>query len=132
MLNFSVLQGNLCNDPELKTTPNGVDVTTVDLAVSRDYKGQDGNRETDFFKIVAWRGTAGFLAKNFKKGQQIIVSGKLQTRKYTTQDGQKRTAFELIADNVYFSGNKEKPNTGASSGSVSDFQEIDDFGDLPF
>lgn len=132
MLNHVVLQGNLCDTPELKSTPTGVDVVTVTLAVSRDFKNANGERETDFIPVVAWRGTASFLAKYFVKGQQAVVEGKLQTRKYTTQDGQKRTAFEIVADNVHFSGKNEKPVTEPYSRDTSDFSQVDDSDDLPF
>lgn len=133
MLNNVTIMGNLGNDPELKTTPNGVEVATVTLAVSRDFKGNDGNRETDWIPVCAWRGTASFLANNFKKGQQAIVCGRLQTRKYTAQDGQKRTAFEVIADNVYFCGKKENPVTGQNGVVSSDFVDVEvGLDDLPF
>lgn len=133
MLNHVTIMGNLGNDPELKTTPNGVEVATVTLAVSRDFKGSDGNRETDWIPVVAWRGTAAFLANNFKKGQQAIVCGRLQTRKYTTQDGQKRTVFEVIADNVYFCGKKENPVTGQNNDVSNDFLDVEvGLDELPF
>jgi single-strand DNA-binding protein len=77
------------------------------VAVDRDVKGQDGNRETDFFDCVAWRATADFVGKYFHKGSQIIVAGKMQSRKWTDKNGQSRTSWELVADNIYFCGSKQ-------------------------
>ena len=102
MLNRIILMGRCGNDPELKTTPNGVEFTTVNLAVDRDRKDADGNRQTDWITVVAWRQTAKFLVSYFKKGRMAVVEGSLQMRKWTDKDGNKRTAADVVAENVYF------------------------------
>ena len=106
MLNHIVLMGRLTADPELKRTPNNVAVTTFTLAVERDFKTQDGSKETDFFSIVAWRNLAEFVSKYFSKGRMAAVEGRLQTRKYQDKDGNSRTVTEILADNVYFGDSK--------------------------
>ena len=81
-LNKVILIGNLTKDPELKQTPSGVSVTSFSIGVSRKYSGADGSRETDFINIVAWRTTAEFIAKYFRKGSGISIVGSLQVRSY--------------------------------------------------
>lgn len=147
MLNRAILMGRLTADPDLRQTPSGVSVVTFSLAVQRNY-----NRDqTDFINIVAWRQTAEFVSKYFRKGQLMAVEGSIQTRNYTDQAGNKRTAFEVVADQVYFaeSKNSAKPaahdfpmpseldepakGTSFSIGNIEDYEEIDtDDGDLPF
>lgn len=133
MLNFVVLQGRLTNDPELKTTNSGKSVTSFSLAVERDFS-TNGEKETDFINIVAWNGTAEFISKYFNKGKQMIVKGSLQVRKYQTQNGENRYSTEVIADKVYFAGDKEKTsqgeNYGDNNGGFIDVADTD--GDLPF
>ena len=107
MLNIITICGRLTSDPELKKTPNNVIVATFSVAVDRDYS-KDGQRETDFINCVAWRGTADHLCKYFHKGKMIIVSGSLQVRNYTDQNGYKRYVSEVIADKVFFAGDKQK------------------------
>lgn len=106
MLNHIVIMGRLTADPEFKRTPNNVAVTTFTLAVERDFKTQDGSKETDFFSIVAWRNLAEFVSKYFSKGRMAAVEGRLQTRKYQDKDGNSRTVTEILADNVYFGDSK--------------------------
>lgn len=107
MLNIINLCGRLTADPELKATPNGVNVTQFTVAVDRDYsKGDD--KKTDFIPVVAWRSTAEYVCKWFAKGKMIIVSGSLQVRQYTDKDGNKRYVSEVIADKVFFAGDKQK------------------------
>lgn len=103
MLNSINIQGNLTKDPELKHTTNGRPVLSFSIACDRDKK----ESESYFFTVVAWEGTAEFIAKYFVKGQQILVDGHLQSRNYEDRDGKKRTATEIVADRVYFSGRKE-------------------------
>lgn len=112
MFNLSILTGRLTSDPELKTTPSGNSVTSFSIAVERRNKNADGERETDFINIVAWRGTAEFVTKWFKKGDMIGIEGSIQTRKYTDKNGNNRTAFEVIANNVDFVGGKRQEGTG--------------------
>ncbi len=98
MLNKVILLGRLTTDPEVKQTPNGIPVTSFSLAVNRK-----GNREqTDFIPVVAWRHIAELIGQYFGKGQQIVIEGCIQTRKYTDKNGSSKTAFEVIAEHIYF------------------------------
>ncbi len=101
MFNLVVLTGRLTTAPELKTTQSGVPVTSFSIAVQRQYK-QGEEPITDFINIVAWRNTAEFIARYFKKGNMIGIEGSIQTRKYTDRDGNSRVAFEVLASNVQF------------------------------
>ena len=109
MLNEIILQGRLTSDPELKTTPNGKSVTSFSLAVERDFSTGD-EKITDFINIVVWEKTADFVCKYFSKGRQMIVRGSLQSRKYQTQNGENRVAYEVRADKVWFAGDKAETN----------------------
>ncbi len=106
MLNVVALTGRLVEDPELKTTTNGVSVCSFRIAVDRDYAPQGQERKADFINVVAWRGTAEFVAKFFRKGQMIAVNGSIQTRQYEDRRGNKRTAVEVVAGSVSFCGSK--------------------------
>ena len=142
MLNSAILMGRPTTDIEPKVTPNGVSVCSFSLAVDRDYKSKSGEKQTDFITITCWRGTADFAAKYVKKGQLIAVQGSIQTRKYTDRDGNKRTAFEVVADNVHFAEPKRDSSNNNSyhaaektldvSAGNDDFEELPDDGDLPF
>ena len=101
MLNYDVKTGRLTADPELRTTQNGIPVVGFTLAVQRNYKVND-EYPTDFLNFVAWRGTAEFICKHFRKGNLITVEGSLETRKYTDKDGNPRTAFEIKVDRAHF------------------------------
>lgn len=105
MLNTAIIMGRLTADPELRTTQTGLSVTSFTVAVDRNYKSGD-ERQTDFINVVAWRGTADFVSRYFKKGQMIAVQGSIQTRSYEDKNGNKRTAVEIVADNVSFCGSK--------------------------
>ena len=107
MLNRIVLMGRLTRDPELRKTQSGTPVCSFSLAVDRDYK-RDGEKETDFIDIVAWRSTADFVSKYFTKGRMAVVEGRLQIRDWTDKEGGKRRSAEVIADNVYFGDSKPK------------------------
>lgn len=107
MLNKAVLMGRLTADPELRKTTSGTSVTSFTLAVNRDFK-KDGQQETDFINCVAWKNTAEFICKYFQKGQQAAVDGSIQTRSYTDKDGNKRTAFEVLVNNIYFADSKKE------------------------
>ncbi|MCG9895726.1 MAG: single-stranded DNA-binding protein [Fimbriimonadaceae bacterium] len=98
-LNRVILIGRLTRDPELRTTGSGKSVTGFALAVDRRFKGADG-QDVDFFDITAWGQTAEFVSNYLHKGRLVAVDGRLQTRKYTTKDGQERQAFEIVADSV--------------------------------
>lgn len=107
MLNTVILMGRLTRDPELKQTPQGVSVAQFSLAVDRNYaKGEE--KQTDFIKITAWRNTADFVAKYFTKGQLVAIRGRLQTRQWQDQNGQKRYATDVVADEVFFAESRGK------------------------
>lgn len=107
MLNRIILMGRLTHDPELRRTQSDTPVCSFSLAVDRDYK-RDGEKETDFIDIVAWRSTADFVSKYFTKGRMAVVEGRLQIRDWTDKEGGKRRSAEVIADNVYFGDSKPK------------------------
>ena len=102
MLNKTIVMGRLTADVVLRRTQSGTAVASFTLAVDRDFKGQNGERETDFINVVAWKGTAEFVSNYFQKGSLMVVSGRLQTRNFETQNGERRTATEIIAENVSF------------------------------
>lgn len=133
MLNKVILMGRLTADPEHKQTASGVSVTSFSLAVERSFSGKGKERETDFITIVAWRQTADFICKYFAKGRMVALEGSIQTRRYEDRNGNKRTAVEVVAEHVYFTGEK-KESVDLSSFNPDDFEEIDSGGDedLPF
>ena len=130
MLNHLVLQGRLGSDVELRTTPSGVEVATVNLAVDRDVKDKDGSRKTDWITVVAWRQRAIFLSRYFTKGRMAVVEGRLQIRDYTDRDGNKRTAAEVVAGNVYFGDSKWDAEGGGYGGYAAPQQPGDGFAEL--
>ncbi len=158
MLNVVALMGRLVADPELRHTPQGISVTTFTIAVDRSFVRQGEQRQADFIDIVCWRATADFVCRYFQKGSLIAVNGSIQTRRYQDRNGNNRTAFEIVADNVHFAGSKNGGNGGGNDyaphreyssapapapqqpaapasyavGSNDDFAVIDDDGDLPF
>lgn len=111
--NTVILSGRLTADPELKTTQSGLSVTSFNIAVDRRVKSGE-EKKADFITIVAWRNTAEFITKYFRKGNLIGIEGSIQTRKYTDKDGNNRTAFEIVANNVQFIESK-KDNGGTSN-----------------
>ena len=144
MLNVVVLSGRLTRDPELKTTANGISVCSFSIAVERRFKSGE-ERQSDFINIVAWRSSAEFVSKYFKKGQMIAIRGSIQTRRYQDKDGNNRTAFEVVADDVQFADFARREGDSApvaapattpasfSNAGVGDFTSIDDVDeDLPF
>lgn len=112
MLNKIVIMGRLTRDPESRRTGSGVEVANFTVAVDRDFSGPSGEKETDFIDCVAWRKTAEFIGKYFRKGSLAVVSGRLQIRSWTDKDGGKRRSAEVVADNVYFGGSKRKSGGG--------------------
>lgn len=128
MTNVSVLMGRLTKDPELKTTANGYSVCSFSLAVDRPYK-RDGEYETDFINMVAWRSTAEFIAKYFKKGDMMSVVGSIQTRQYEDRDGHNRTAFEVVVNEASFCGSKQSTEKPKPAQKASQ-EVLDD--ELPF
>ena len=131
MLNEIILQGRLTDYPELKKTNSGKSVTSFSLAVERDFS-TSGEKETDFINIVAWNNTADFITKYFSKGKQMIVKGSLQVRKYQTQNGENRYATEVVADKVYFAGDKAADPLNEFKDKVDNFNAIDSDEELPF
>lgn len=131
MLNKIILMGRLTKNPELRRTQSGTAVTSFTIAVDRDFKGQNGEKETDFVDVAAWRSTAEFVAKYFTKGRMAVVEGRLQMRDWTDKDGNKRRSAEVVADNIYFadSQKREQENHDAP---VAEFSEVEDDGTLPF
>jgi len=101
MLNRIIACGRMTADPELRHTQSGTAVASFSIACDRDFKNQDGSRDTDFLDVVCWRNTAEYADKYFSKGRAIIVTGRLQIREYTDKAGNKRRAAEIVADNLY-------------------------------
>lgn len=146
MLNKIILMGRLARDPELRRTQSGKPVTSFTLAVDRDFKGQNGEKETDWIDVVAWNGTAELVSKYFSKGRVAVVCGRLQIRDWQDKEGNKRRSAEVIAENVYFGDSKKDSDGGgnnygsapaystpAQSYGGQDFAEIgEEDGELPF
>ena len=141
MFNLVVLTGRLTADPELKTTQSGISVTSFSVAVNRPYRTGE-EQQTDFINVVAWRKTAEFIAKYFKKGNMIGIEGSIQTRKYTDKNGNNRPAFEVVVNNAQFVESKrdsaasqggEQPASFSNAG-ADDFSDLSDVSDddLPF
>ncbi|MEG1972376.1 MAG: single-stranded DNA-binding protein [Oscillospiraceae bacterium] len=146
MYNKAILIGRLVADPELKTTPQGINVCSFRIAVDRPYTPKGAEKKSDFITIVCWRQNAEFVSKYFTKGRLIGTEGSIQTRDYTDKDGNKRYVTEIVADRCFFvdskntagvsvnEGSHPEPSMGGvsySSGSGGDFQIVDD-DDLPF
>ncbi len=139
MLNSVCLMGRLTADPELKSTQSGVSVCNFRIAVDRTYQPKGQEKQTDFINIVTWRGTAEFVSRYFRKGQLVAVQGSIQTSQYTDRDGNKRTTFDVVADNVFFAEKKaESGETKQGAGYdhspdiQGDFEEIIGDESLPF
>lgn len=151
MLNVVAIMGRLVADPELRTTPAGVNVCQFRIACDRNFARQGEQRQADFVDIVAWRAQADFVCKYFSKGSLIAINGRIQTRNYQDKNGNNRTAFAVVAENINFGGSKgtnkqvdeggeappcsdawPKADPPANYGGVDDFAVIDDNDDLPF
>lgn len=136
-LNKTILGGRLTADPELKQTPSGVAVCSFTLAVNRKY-AKEGEQNTDFINCVAWRNTAEFISKYFKKGSSLCIVGNIQTRTWTDQNNQKRYATEVIVDEALFVDSKSDGGQAQPGGYVPDaytapnFEEIGADDELPF
>ena len=126
--------GRLTRDPELRHTGSGTSVASFTLAVDRDYKTQNGEKETDFIDIVAWRSTAEFVHKYFTKGRMAVVEGRLQVRDWTDKDGERRRSAEVVADNIYFGDSKRTVSDSDTPAPSREFTELPDEekGELPF
>lgn len=143
MINNVTLMGRLTYEPELKTTPSGIYICKFQIAVDRNYTPKGEERKADFIDVTAWRSTAEFVNKYFRKGSMIALTGSIQTDNFTDKDGNKRKSVTVIADNVSFCGGKSEntsntqkvtqPTPTYASADNSDFEEIiDDDDDLPF
>ena len=143
-MNKVILMGRLTRDPEVRyTTTNNTLVCTFSLAVNRRFARQGEERQADFINIVAWDKTGEFCSKYFKKGQQVGVIGRIQTRNYDDKDGKKVYVTEVVAEETYFADSKKEgeatgnnPFTGVdapfnANASSSDFTPVTD-DDLPF
>jgi single-strand DNA-binding protein len=111
-LNNVVLIGNLTRDPELRSTPSGLPVCTLRLAVNRNFTNSQGEIETDYFNVVVWRNQAERCAEYLSKGRQVAISGRLQSRSWETPDGQRRSVIEVVADRVVFLGRRDQREEG--------------------
>jgi single-strand DNA-binding protein len=139
-LNKVILGGRLTADVELKTTPSGVSVCSFSLAVGRKYTKQGEQPQTDFINCVAWRTTAEFISRYFKKGSCICVIGSIQTRSYTAQDGTKRYATEVVADEATFVEKKASASDNSAQGGYNhsvepttpQWEEVSGDEELPF
>ena len=152
MANFNfnkvILGGRLTADPELKQTHTGVAVVTFSIAVNRRFAGKEAGQQTDFFNVTAWRATAEFVTRYFKKGSSICVVGSIQNRTWTDQQGQKRYATDIIADEVMFVDSRGESSASDNQGytpdaystpafsstpsSAPNFEEVESDDDLPF
>ena len=154
MANFNfnkvILGGRLTADPELKQTQSGVAVVSFSIAVNRR-ASKDAQPQTDFFNVTAWRATAEFVSKYFRKGSSICVVGSIQNRSWTDQQGQKRYATDIVADEAMFvdsraeSGNfgdaqqggytpdaYSTPSFSSNANTAPNFEEMSSDDDLPF
>lgn len=147
-LNKAILCGRLCADPELKQTQNNVSVVSFTLAVNRRYSkdAQSGSTQADFISVVAWRQTAEFIARYFRKGSPICVTGSIQTRTWQDAQGQKRYATEVVVDEAMFVDSKNEggagqgytpdayatPSFSSTGADAPKFEELKSDDDLPF
>ena len=141
MLNSIIIMGRLTADPELRSTSSGLSVTSFTVAVDRGYVRPGEEKKADFIPVVAWRQTADFVSKYFRKGSMIAVQGSLQSRSFEDKNGNKRVAYEIVADQVSFCGSKSESGTGNydtanhssyNNSSADDFSSVVDDDDLPF
>ncbi|MBE6635174.1 MAG: single-stranded DNA-binding protein [Ruminococcaceae bacterium] len=148
--NKVILIGNMTADPELKQTAAGISVCSFSIAVNRRFaKPEQGQQNVDFINIVTWRQSAEFVSRYFKKGNPILVCGQLQTRSWTDNQGQKRYATEVVADEVSFVSSAAQGGVAPQAGGVTytpdaygaptfnntgsaTFEELPSDGDLPF
>ncbi len=128
MLNKVILMGRFTRDPELRSTPQGISTCAFSIAVDRNFVRQGEERKADFINCVAWRQTAEFISKYFKKGSMVALEGSIQTRSWDDADGKKRYATEVIVNQVYFAESKRDSQSDPIG---SDAYASADFGSLP-
>lgn len=127
MLNKVILMGRFTRDPELRSTPQGTSTCAFSLAVDRNFVRQGEERKADFINCVAWRQTAEFISKYFKKGSLVALEGSIQTRSWDDNEGKKRYATEVIVNQVYFAESKRD----SQASSMAEDSYGSDFGSLP-
>ena len=133
-MNKVILIGRLSQEPEMRTTPNGVATTSFNIAVQRNFTNQNGEREADFFRVVAWRKQAENIARYCHKGTQVAVEGRLQTNNYEAQDGTRRYSTDIVCDNVSFLGSRgdsSNQNSSAPQNMENDV-EVNETSEDPF
>ena len=150
-LNKVVLAGRLTADPELKQTPSGVSVVRFTLAINRRFSrnNEQGEQQSDFISLVAWRQTAEFISQYFKKGSALCVTGSIQTRSWTDQQGQKRYGTDVVVDEAMFVDSRSEsagaqgtsyvpdsynatPSYSSAQSAAPNFEELNTDDDLPF
>lgn len=147
-INKVILMGRLTSDPELRQTPNGVSTCQFTVAVTRGYTSQNGERQSDFINVVAWRQTAEFICRYFSKGRLILVEGELRTRTYDDKryPDVKHYVTEVLVDHAYFGGDSGGSKSSSASpppqhqasaatpapADLSDFEEVASDSELPF
>ena len=132
-LNHITIMGRITKDIELRRTGDGTAVASFTLAVDRDFKGKNGEKETDFIEVVAWKNTAEFVDKYFGKGRMAVVSGRLQIRSWQDKEGNKRRTAEVVADNVYFGDSKRDGDNSTPTAPANDFAMLSgNDAELPF
>ena len=130
MNNVSLI-GRLTADPELRNTQSGISFVRFCIAVDRSYSKQGEEKQTDFINVVAWRQSAEFICKYFSKGKRIALTGRIQTGSYTDKDGNKRSTFDIIAENVEFCEAK-KSSSKPDIYSDGEYEDVPSDEDLPF
>lgn len=142
-MNKVFLIGNLTRDPEMSETNSGITMCRFAIAVNRNYSGSDGERQTDFFNVTAWRGLAETVGKYCKKGNKVAVSGSIQIRNYEDNQGNRRTAVDVVAQDIEFLTSRNQssgddfydssaPAKSAPKKKPADLESFDDDGDIPF
>lgn len=133
-MNKVILIGRLSQDPEMRSTTSGVAMTTFNVAVSRNRSNQNGERETDFFRCVAWRNQAENIAKYCQKGSQVAIEGRIQNNTYEAQDGTRRYSTDVIAENVTFLGSRgdAQRNNSSAPQEMGNDVEINETSEDPF
>lgn len=130
-MNKVILVGNLTKDPELTTTQSGINVARFTIAVQRKFKNANDEYESDFISCVAWRSSAEFIYKYFKKGNKIGIVGNIQTRSYDAEDGTKRYVTEVVVEECEFVQSKKGDGNNQAEDTKPELEPIDDDG-LPF
>lgn len=127
-MNKAIIIGRLTKNPEIKITSSGTSVCSFTVAVDRQFKNQNGEKETDFIPVVVWRGLADTCGKYLDKGKMVAISGRIQTRSYDAKDGSKRYITEIVADEVEFL----TPKSDTRHEEIPGFTEIEDEDEMPF